>query len=990
MQHCLQTFFVLQGFTWNNFSGKLLPQALLKRKHDSTGGGECLHKSYWLNLLARIVYGIVLPAFLLYLAVYSHFSLVRERHIHAWQQKMHDSLDNLSNFHADDQFFHGLLQYNFAGAESAANPEAFFRGRIALFKKSFPGGFRFVVIDPKGSIIANLSDEKRFQYIFKSLHQTVLNPETIYVPGRIGLLRGYFGQFLMEKHFDLPTRHGYLGSCLRASEEPHKALLWFRNYQQYTLVCFVHRRFLNQQLGAQLLINSFNASGREIKLGYFDPKLQTVFGLGADRDLAPEIMLEAGAFANSAVEFRQSASHLLLFRQVSPELVIFSRLDQKKHLIDINHEVCRIMFAFVKLLIVAGFTFFCLSLHGRNLFLSVRHKLMLLFLFANGLPLMILVATGYEFFEQKRNSLINAMHEQSSRLIKDFDSRYPAGRELMAEKLNEFIAAGNRRFGERQWSGDAIDELAAFIDYFRPSEKYLFTASGEQLFKARQGAIQNSDRFMRDFFRGSLEFFNNRGDFFTPSRRTMLEEISDAGSIYYSVIRQINRIAQQNYGSGLRWSYLTLLGDREAHSSWGMLVVAWQPEGLQRAYLNEQLASLNARIVPRRIVVMETGTEKVFPETWSNEHALRRLMHRTQNRKLLTDENLQADGQELVATSLKGIEMADAVIIALYPRHMILAQIDRLFWHIIAAAAASIFLVMVIVMFFSRRLLVPISSLSEGVRAIARHDYRHRIDYVSEDEFGQLIAVFNETIAGMQELAVGTAVQKSLLPPGQTRVGHFSLYARSEFMSRMGGDYFDYFRVGDNGLGVFFGDVAGHGIPAALVMSMAKAVVADARSQFAGPSAMLQRANGIFLHLKEKGWRRMMTAQCLELDCETGKFRLANAGQCFPVVIGEDREGVTYVKAVGMPLGNVTRKPYAEITGQLNPGDTMILYTDGIIEATNAAGEVFDFARFDKLLLATWNSDLVAWWQEIFKGYSGWAATQDDDITMLMLRYEKD
>ena len=58
-------------------------------------------------------------------------------------------------------------------------------------------------------------------------------------------------------------------------------------------------------------------------------------------------------------------------------------------------------------------------------------------------------------------------------------------------------------------------------------------------------------------------------------------------------------------------------------------------------------------------------------------------------------------------------------------------------------------------------------------------------------------------------------------------------------------------------------------------MSMAKAVVADARSQFAGPSAMLQRANGIFLHLKEKGWRRMMTAQCLELDCETGKFRLA-------------------------------------------------------------------------------------------------------------------
>ena len=177
-----------------------------------------MHKSYWLNLLARIVYGIVLPAFLLYLAVYSHFSLVRERHIHAWQQKMHDSLDNLSNFHADDQFFHGLLQYNLAGAESAPDPEAFFAARISAFKKNFPGGFRFVVIDPKGSIIQGLSDEKRFQYIFRSLHQTVMNPETIYAPGRISLLRGYFGQFLMHKHFGPPARQSYLGSCLRASE----------------------------------------------------------------------------------------------------------------------------------------------------------------------------------------------------------------------------------------------------------------------------------------------------------------------------------------------------------------------------------------------------------------------------------------------------------------------------------------------------------------------------------------------------------------------------------------------------------------------------------------------------------------------------------------------------------------------------------------------------------------------------------------------------
>jgi sigma-B regulation protein RsbU (phosphoserine phosphatase) len=132
-----------------------------------------------------------------------------------------------------------------------------------------------------------------------------------------------------------------------------------------------------------------------------------------------------------------------------------------------------------------------------------------------------------------------------------------------------------------------------------------------------------------------------------------------------------------------------------------------------------------------------------------------------------------------------------------------------------------------------------------------------------------------------------------------------------------------------------------------------------------------------------------MTAQCLELNCETGFFRLANAGQCFPVIIKADRKSLTYVKAVGMPLGNITRRPYAEVEGQLEPGDTLILYTDGIIEATNAEGAVFDFSGFEKLLLASYSDDLAVWWQDVFNGYSGWAAAQDDDITLLMLKYEE-
>ncbi len=945
-----------------------------------------MHKNFWLSQLARFVYGILLPGFLLYLALTSHFGLVRERQILAWQQKMQDSLDNLSNYHDDERFFHGMLQSNFAAVTKAADPVAFVAQRIAVLKKHFPNRLRFIVLDAEGKIVNGISDETRFNYVFRNLHQCLKQPELIYQANRITLLRGFFGQFLMEKHLEYPMGQGYLGRCIKVSEDPKKALLWFQAWPGITLICMVGRELLDLQLGPRLMIDRFNRSSSDLKLGFYDPSLQKIYGTNADITVA-EITVAAGAYANSAVEFRQTENFLLLFRQVSPRLVIFSRLAKDANLIDTDKEVGLRLFGVMKWLLAVGFVISVLSLHSTRLFLSVRQKMLLLFLFANGLPLMILLATGYEFFAQKKSALINAVHEQSSHLIKDFDCRYPAGRELMAARLNDFIERHSGGNQSAAWSPSLISEFTELISYFKPSEQYLFNLAGEQVMRQRGFVLPGSDKFIRDFFHGALEFINNRAEYFVPRKRTMLEQISDETSVYHGVLRQLGKIEPQNYGSGLRWTYLNLLGDRKNHNSWGLVLVAWKPQALQRAYINEQLEALNRKIAPRRLMVMESGTENVFPA--SDQKTLRRLMHRTQSRKLLAEDNLLVDGKEFIATSLKGIELSDAVIMAIYPKQIIDDQIETLFERIVLAAIASLLLVLIIVAPFSRRLLVPISGLADGIRAIARRDFKHRIDFVSEDEFGKLIGVFNETIAGMQELAVGTAVQKSLLPPSGCRSGKVQLYARSEFMSKMGGDYFDYFEIGKDRLGVFFGDVAGHGIPAALIMSMAKAVVANAGSDFSSPSALLLRANSIFLHLKEKGWKRMMTAQCLELDCTSGNFRLANAGQCYPVIVSDNRQSVSYVKAVGMPLGNATRKPYAEVSGQLQPGDTLILYTDGIIEATNAAGEVFDFARFEKLLLGTWNADLETWWQDIFKGYSGWAHTQDDDITMLMLKYDK-
>jgi len=956
----------------------------------------------WLKYLARAVYGIIIPLYLLNLALSAHFTISNDRLIETWREKMDASLDAVSKFHSDDIFFHGLLQANFRDAARQTDALAAVKKRIASLKRVFPGNLRFVVWDKTGRVIAELSDEKRFQYVMGALHQAVLAlkehvaefaypmPDLVQgLTSRIKLLRGYFGQFLMEKHMVLPLADSYLGSCVRASEDADKGLLWYQIFEEFGVVCMINHAQLNLHSGPEKIIERYNKSSDQLKLGFYNTQSREIHGINEVEFKIEPLLVESETYLRSAVEFRKTSEYLLLFRQVSPEIVVFSLLPSGSNIPDPEHETSRSLWQIVKWLIVVSFVLYCFSLHGLNLVITVRQKMLLLFLFANGLPLFILAASGYEFFEQKKKSFIHQTHENSARIIKEFDNLFPVGRDNYSVLLRKKISDLNSEFGEKVWPHEKIVELRELIAELRPSEGYLFNVHGDLVFGVGREASTNSVKFMRDFFQGTLEFFNNSKPVLErKTRKNMLEKISDESAVYYGFIHQLEQIGQQNYGSGVRWTYQDLLGDRRNHHSWGFLLVAWRPGDLQREFLQNQLEEINRRIAPRKLIVMEKGSEKVLPDSFAEFSPVRKIMHRTQTRKIVTENNLVLDNRKYIGTSITGNELSDAVIMAIYPEDEALKDIAGIFYRLMAAALLSLTVVFVIILFFSRRLLLPITGLSEGIQAISGRNYKYRIKNDSDDEFGQLVKAFNETMHGMEDLAVGTAVQTSLLPPSHAEVGGCRLFARSIFMSKMGGDYYDYFMPAQNRLAVFFGDVAGHGIPAALIMAMAKGMITSFKKHFTGPAELLKRLNSVLVHIKEKGLRRMMTGLCVELDCNSGEFRVANAGQCYPVIISWQTREIRYIKAVGMPMGNVARRPYAEVSDCLLPGEILILYSDGIIEATDSSGEVFNFNRFEQLLKNCCDRNLEDFWAGIYSGYTSWTSEQDDDITFLMICHD--
>ena len=954
--------------------------------------------------LAFIVFAVCLPGWLTWVMLLSHSQLQRQSLVETGFDRLSQNIMPLENYYDDRVFFHGLLQKNFAPIDNCSQPFVALAAKISAFRRIFKGRLRFIVYERDGRVNQALTDEKRFHYILKAMFGVLQELDRLYrkdpatdpggsefISEKMQLLRGYFGPFLTQKLMLEPFQPEYRGRCLFVGDDPQKTLLWYFHGRQFSLACFVDASLLDREIGPRLIINRFNRRHDDRKLAFIKAITRDSYGLPSAIKDYTEIIIEAGKFEAYATAERLSANYLSHFRQVSPELIVVAYQHADRLPVAVDEAVKNIAGA-VKWLIITFFVLFCFSLRFPGFALAVQQKIMLLFLFANGLPLLMLVSTGYEFFNEKTRDLITATHQESVRVLKEFDVRFPEVGEKLSRRLNSFIDQRNQRFGSDRWPAADIAGLQKLVGEISPQEAMLYDFTGATVFRS-SWAFNPSEKMVRDMLLKALEFFNR--DSRRKGRRissSVLDEVSSDDLMLNDFLWFIGRFVILNTGDTGRMSFIRMLGgnetDSDTFSAWGAFGISWDPAAFMRTFVAEKLSETANAVTPRRLLVFDRSSESIFPVSAADNREIRRLMRQTLSRKLVTYENLEVAGRKYLFTAISGNEIADGILAALYPQQLIEEQISRLKKIFLVTGLIMAFVLFQIARFFARRLLVPVKELDHGISRMRARDFAYHIDYRSEDEFGDLITAFNDTLAGMKELAVGTAVQESLLPEGCFSGGRTRLFARSLFMSKMGGDYFDYYPLPGNRLGIFFGDVAGHGIPAAMIMAMVKAVIAAADKTTTAPPQLLSSASQVLLELKKRNWRRMMTAICFDFNLVTGEFTFANAGHCYPAVVTAGGAGARLLENGGMPLGSSSKKLPASFSGRLMPGETLILFTDGIIEAVGSSGEQYGYERFISLCQASWHPDLETFWQRIISGYRSWALCQDDDLTFLLLRLE--
>ena len=304
-----------------------------------------------------------------------------------------------------------------------------------------------------------------------------------------------------------------------------------------------------------------------------------------------------------------------------------------------------------------------------------------------------------------------------------------------------------------------------------------------------------------------------------------------------------------------------------------------------------------------------------------------------------------------------------------------------------------------------RKLVVNgIVSLNHTLSQIAAGNLEEKADVRTSLEFSSLSDDINVTVEAMkgfiareaaridQDLAVAKEIQLSNLPsvfPPFPDRDEFNLFASMDAAKEVGGDFYDFYLLGENTLAFLVADVSGKGIPGAMCMMSGKSVIRGFAESGEKPADIFSHANDKLYANNEAGM--FITVWMGFLDIRSGLVRFVNAGHNPPVLIRGNKAEYIQQKA-SMILGVFEGVPYKEQTLQLMPGDMLFLYTDGVPEAINEEEEQYGEERLLAVLSEPAEAggdicrDTCVRVREDVRRFVG-GAEQFDDITTVCLYY---
>jgi len=236
-----------------------------------------------------------------------------------------------------------------------------------------------------------------------------------------------------------------------------------------------------------------------------------------------------------------------------------------------------------------------------------------------------------------------------------------------------------------------------------------------------------------------------------------------------------------------------------------------------------------------------------------------------------------------------------------------------------------------------------------------------------------------------EELAVARQIQTGLLPRSLPSLANFDFASFIEPSRQVGGDYYDFIPVGDGRVGVVIADASGKGVPAALLIARMQAMMQSEVRFGKGVNEMMASVNRFISESTSQD--RFATCFYIELDDGSGKAHYCNAGHNYPLLIRGDGR-VEYLSTGGLLLGAFADAIYETGVAEMEPGDMLVMYTDGVTEAMDASQNEFGEQRLadDLIKIRSFPAEVVC--SKIIKNVKQFAAGigDTDDMTLVVVK----
>lgn len=626
---------------------------------------------------------------------------------------------------------------------------------------------------------------------------------------------------------------------------------------------------------------------------------------------------------------------------------------------------------------------------GADLWVSVRVKMIFLFLFSTLFPLAGLAGLAAETVAEREKVLMDRAFNRGKTLLESVDAGYEADRHRLREifrrirddallRTSDPDARQKRTHalkkkhgmikielrdsrGELVASTDNPEMLARVDNVFRVMAQIgLERHAPERIPPDASSGVRQVDMLTRMAFESPVLGLSSAMD--QPDKVLNLDFSLMRGLWYWDVIRDLSHPA----------AFINIVKDKQQAVDY-YLKQCFATHGKAGDGFGIFAYDTDSGIL--------TGLEKI-----SIPGPLRALLDQSRvSGGALTGMVAFRRAENLIVT-LPSVFMGRRQLLTAIPKNLALSALDDF-----KTAVWLMFLVIALSAVISGRILAdlflrPIAELAAGMTALQGGDTSVRVRVASRDEFGELGHAFNRMLEDMQEVRMAKMVQDSLAPAGMLKIPGFDAFVTMNRVSDLSGDYVDAMKLADERWLLVTGDVSGHGTSAALTMAMAKSITVQCAEDDGDPVNLLATADRILFQLLKR--RQLMYFSAARLDPATGAVDLSSGGAPYPFILRRNGS-VEMLQISHLPLASSPNPaPFPRQGAMLEHGDILMLYTDGLLKNRNAAGDQFGHERLEQAIRSAPLTSAVAFSESIIASYAEFVgkAAGDDDLSMLIIR----